>query len=56
MGVLSKVGLTLPYTCHQLGHTWTSSCFDAAAGVGWSSFREGMKLNAPFYLVIFKLF
>lgn len=42
---------TLNYNCYELGHTWTPSCFNAAAGIGWSSFREGMKLNTAFYLV-----
>ena len=49
MSVFSKP--SLPYSCYEVGHTWTPFCTNAAAGVGLSSFEEGLKIYSSLYIV-----
>lgn len=49
MGALSKG--VVPFSCYEVGHTWTPFCPSAAAGVGISCFEEGLKIYSSVYLV-----
>ena len=48
MALLSKL---LPYSCYDLGHTWTPICNKAAMDIGLSCFEEGLKIYASIYTV-----
>lgn len=45
-----------PFSCYEVGHTWTPFCPSAAAGVGLSCFEEGIKIYSSVYLVCFFLY
>lgn len=38
-------------TCHEVGHTWVSSCILANIDISFCVFYEGFKLYLPLYLV-----
>ncbi|XP_057373857.1 transmembrane protein 135-like [Daphnia carinata] len=40
-----------PFSCYEVGHTWTPFCPSAAAGVGLSCFEEGIKIYSSVYLL-----
>ena len=48
MAAWSKV---LHCSCHELGHTWTTSCVKAALEVGYHGYKQSFKIYAPLYLV-----
>jgi hypothetical protein len=39
----------LPYTCHQVIHTWHKDCIPAALILAKSSYRESFKIYCLFY-------
>ncbi len=41
----------LPFSCYEVGHTWTPFCPSASSGVGLSCFEEGLKIYSSVYLV-----
>ena len=48
----------LSYTCYEIGHTWTPSCYLAAWQTARDSFRFSIKVYCTFYGVsfLFKIF
>ncbi|GBM07510.1 Transmembrane protein 135 [Araneus ventricosus] len=52
MAVLSKIaGISLPFNCYEVVHTWHPDCNTAALFVGASFFREGLKMYFPLYVI-----
>ncbi|GBM07514.1 Transmembrane protein 135 [Araneus ventricosus] len=52
MAILSKIaGISLPYNCYEVGHTWHPDCNTAALILGASAFREGLKIYFPLYVI-----
>ncbi|XP_046440103.1 transmembrane protein 135-like [Daphnia pulex] len=41
----------LPFSCYEVGHTWTPFCPSASSGVGLSCFEEGLKIYSSVYLL-----
>ena len=41
----------LPFSCYDVGHTWTPFCRNAAIDIGFSCFQEGLKIYASIYTV-----
>ncbi|XP_069126642.1 transmembrane protein 135-like isoform X2 [Argopecten irradians] len=42
---------SVPYTCYELGHTWTPSCTKASLGVCLDVFKEAVKIYGSLYLI-----
>lgn len=58
MSVLSKLyGLnhngstSLPYTCYELGHTWTPYCTEASLSIGSTVLKESLKMYSLLYFL-----
>ncbi|CAB3375416.1 Hypothetical predicted protein [Cloeon dipterum] len=48
MVVFSKLQ-TVPYSCRDYAHPWTDSCTDAAAGIGFHSIQECLRIYITVY-------
>ncbi|XP_033741131.1 transmembrane protein 135-like isoform X2 [Pecten maximus] len=42
---------SVPYTCYELGHTWSPSCTKASLGVSLDVFKEALKIYGSLYLI-----
>ena len=47
----SKYWAPLPYSCHEVGHTWHPSCTTSTVEVGLTSLFESAKIYASVYAV-----
>ena len=49
----SKLWKPIPYTCHDIGHTWNPSCTASTTEVALICFEEGVKIYSSVYFVSF---
>ncbi|XP_060067446.1 transmembrane protein 135-like [Ylistrum balloti] len=42
---------SVPYSCYELGHTWTPSCTKASLGVSLDVLKEALKIYGSLYLI-----
>ncbi|XP_021352621.1 transmembrane protein 135-like isoform X2 [Mizuhopecten yessoensis] len=42
---------SVPFTCYELGHTWSPSCVKASLGVSFDVFKEALKIYGSLYLI-----
>jgi len=42
---------SLPFSCYEVGHTWTPYCSNAAADVALACFEEGLKIYSSVYIL-----
>lgn len=42
---------SLPFSCYEVGHTWTPYCSNAASDVALACFEEGLKIYSSVYIL-----